>query len=117
MWLTAHPPVEVPGSIRTLYPSWDLTGRPALPASLADADVVHATNPAGVPPAGPADGSSRRCTIAVRRFPELFPSSWRWLYRAGLRAVERRADAIVVPSRSTADELLAETSIDPLACT
>src|SRR5882672_126070 len=53
--LAAHPfgsreAVVLPWGIRTLYPSWDLLGRPALPASLADVDVVHATNPAAVPP-------------------------------------------------------------------
>jgi glycosyltransferase involved in cell wall biosynthesis len=114
MWLLASQPVVVPASIRTLYPSWDLLGRPALPASLADATIVHATNPAAVPPVGP----DQRLVVTVhdlafQRLPELFPSKWRWLYRAGLRAAVKRADAILVPSQNTADDLVTTTSIQP----
>ena len=107
-----YPGVEVPHSIRTLYPSWDVLGRPALPASLDDADIVHATNPAAVPP---VRGDQRLVVtvhdLAFERFPELFPRDWRWLYRAGLRAAVKRADAILVPSQSTADDLLASTAL------
>ena len=107
-----YPGVEVPHSIRTLYPSWDTLGRPALPASLDDAAIVHATNPAAVPP---VHGDQRLVVtvhdLAFERFPELFPRDWRWLYRAGLRAAVKRADAILVPSQSTADDLIASTSI------
>lgn len=113
MPLLRQPPVVVPGSIRTLYPSWDLLGRPGLPSALAEADVIHATNPAAVPPI--RDGQRLVVTVhdlAFERFPELFPRRWRWLYRAGLRAAVKRAHAIIVPSRSTADDLLARTSID-----
>jgi glycosyltransferase involved in cell wall biosynthesis len=107
-----YPGVEVPRSIRTLYPSWDLLGRPALPASLDDAAIVHATNHAAVPP---VHGDQRLVVtvhdLAFQRFPELFPHDWRWLYRAGLRAAAKHADAILVPSQSTADDLTASTSI------
>lgn len=104
--------IEVPWSIRALYPSWDVLGRPALPASLADAAIVHATNHAAVPPVR----SDQLLVVTVhdlafQRFPELFPLDWRWLYRAGLRAAVKRADAILVPSQSTADDLMASTSI------
>ncbi|MGZ5213710.1 MAG: glycosyltransferase family 4 protein [Actinomycetota bacterium] len=113
-WLLAQPPIVVPGSIRTLYPSWDLLDRPALPPSLADAEIVHATNPAGVPPVR----ADQRLVVTVhdlafQRFPELFPHGWRWLYRAGLRAAVMRADAILVPSQSTADDLIDSTSVQP----
>lgn len=109
-----YPGVEVPRSIRTLYPSWDLLGRPALPASLDDVAIVHATNHAAVPPVH----KDQRLVVTVhdlafQRFPELFPRDWRWLYRAGLRAAVKRADAILVPSQSTADDLMASTSIQP----
>ena len=107
-----HEAIVLPWGIRTLYPSWDLLGRPALPASLADADIVHATNPAAVPPV--RDDQRLVVTVhdlAFQRFPELFPHDWRWLYRAGLRAATKRADAILVPSQSTADDLTASTSI------
>jgi len=111
--LLREPTVVLPGSIRKLYPSWDLLGRPALPSTLAHADVVHATNPAAVPPI--RDGQRLVVTVhdlAFERFPELLPRRWRWLYRAGLRAAIKRAHAIVVPSLSTAGDLLARTSID-----
>lgn len=107
-----YPGVEVPHAIRTLYPSWDLLGRPALPASMDDVAIVHATNHAAVPP---VHGDQRLVVtvhdLAFQRFPELFPRDWRWLYRAGLRAAVKRADAILVPSQSTADDLMATTSI------
>jgi glycosyltransferase involved in cell wall biosynthesis len=108
----SHDAVVLAWGIRALYPSWDLLGRPALPASLADADIVHATNPAAVPPVH--DDQRLVVTVhdlAFQRFPELFPHDWRWLYRAGLRAATKRADAILVPSQSTADDLTASTSI------
>ncbi len=109
-----YPGVELSRSIRTLYPSWDLLGRPALPASLADAAIVHATNHAAVPPVH----AGQRLVVTVhdlafQRFPDLFPRAWRWLYRAGLRAAARRADAILVPSQSTADDLVTSTSVPP----
>jgi glycosyltransferase involved in cell wall biosynthesis len=107
-----YPGVEVPHSIRTLYPSWAVLSKPALPASLDDAAIVHATNHAAVPP---VHGDQRLVVtvhdLAFQRFPELFPRNWRWLYRAGLRAAVKRADAILVPSQSTADDLIASTSI------
>lgn len=109
----AEPAVVVPGSLRRLYPSWDLLGRPTLPQTLAAAEVVHATNPAAVPPI--RRGQRLLVTVhdlAFERFPELFPRRWLWLYRAGLRAAVKRAHAIVVPSQSTADDLLSRTSID-----
>jgi len=114
MWLLSEPPIVVPRSIRTLYPSWAVAGRPRLPEALASADVVHATNPAAVPPAR----RDQRLVVTVHdlafdRFPELFPREWRWLYRAGLRAAARRADAILVPSESTADDVIRGSSVDP----
>ncbi|MFB3738873.1 MAG: glycosyltransferase family 4 protein, partial [Candidatus Velamenicoccus archaeovorus] len=105
---------ELPGTIRSLYPRWDLLGRPPLPPTLASADVVHATNPSAVPP--PAEGQRLVVTVhdlAFLSFPNLFPRRWRWLYRLGLRAAVRRADAILTPSRSTAEDLVSRTRVDP----
>jgi glycosyltransferase involved in cell wall biosynthesis len=105
--------VVVPGSIRSLYPRWALTGRPPLPIELAGCDVVHATNHAAVPPA--AEGQALVVTVhdlAFDRFPQAFPRSWRWLYRAGVRAASRRADAVVVPSRATAADLTRRHGVD-----
>lgn len=106
--------VEIPGSIKRLYPSWDLMSRPALPSTLSDCAVVHATNHVAVPPVG----SHQRLVVTVhdlafRRFPDAFDRRWRWIYAAGVRAATRRADAVIVPSRSTADDLVEKAGCDP----
>jgi len=105
---------ELDGSIRSLYPRWDLLARPPLPASLRSTDVVHATNHAAIPPAG----AGQRLVVTVHdlafdRFPSLFPREWRLLYRLGLRAAVRRADVIVTPSRNTAEDVVTRTDVDP----
>jgi glycosyltransferase involved in cell wall biosynthesis len=111
----AHLPLEeLNGSIRSLYPRWALTARPWLPERVRRLDLVHATNPAAVPPAAPG----QRLVVTVHDLaflvlPGTFPRAWRWLYRVGLRAAVRRADAIVTPSRSTAEDLLSRTRVDP----
>ena len=113
-WMRGFWVEELPWPIRTLYPRWDLLGRPALPASLQAADIVHATNPAAIPPTG--RGQRLVVTVhdlAFERFPELFPRAWRILYRLGLRAAVKRADAIITPSRNTAEDLLGRTKVDP----
>ena len=113
-WMRDHWVEELPSSIRSLYPRWDLLGRPPLPASLRAADLVHATNHAAVPPAG--EGQRLVVTIhdlAFEQAPSLFPRPWRLLYRAGLRAAVRRADAIITPSRNTAEDVLSRTDVDP----
>jgi glycosyltransferase involved in cell wall biosynthesis len=113
-WLRDHWVEELPASIRALYPRWNLLARPPLPASLASADVVHATNHAAVPPAG----RDQRLVVTVHDLafehaPNLFPRQWRLLYRTGLRAAVKRADAIVTPSRSTAEDILSTTDVEP----
>jgi hypothetical protein len=106
--------VVVDGSIRTLYPRWNLMGRPRLPEALRACDLVHATNHAAIPPA-----ASRQALVvtvhdvAFDVFPAAFPTSWRWLYRVGVRAAARRADVIVTPSRATASDLEQRHGVDP----
>jgi glycosyltransferase involved in cell wall biosynthesis len=105
---------ELPWTIRSLYPRWDLLGRPALPPSLRSVELVHATNPAAVPPV--ADRQRLVVTVhdlAFLYFPNLYPRVWQILYRLGLRAAVRRADAILTPSRNTAEDLLGRTRVDP----
>ena len=78
---------EIPGSIKTLYPQWDLLRRPALSSGLASADVIHAPLPAAIPPS--AQGQKLVVTVhdlAYELFPKMFPTSWRYLFRLGLRA-------------------------------
>jgi glycosyltransferase involved in cell wall biosynthesis len=113
-WIRRFPVVELSRSVRSLYPSWALVGRPALPASLGDSDLVHATNHAAVPPKGPG----QRLVVTVHdlaflRLPRLFPRGWAVQYRLALRAAVRRADAILVPSRATAEDLVSRTAVDP----
>jgi glycosyltransferase involved in cell wall biosynthesis len=99
---------------RRLYPGWNAFARPTLPESLASADVLHATSGVAVPPAG----TGQRLVVTIHdlaflRFPGLFPRRWRIVYRLGLRAAVRRADTILTPSRSTAEDLLSRTPVDP----
>ncbi|MGZ8604214.1 MAG: glycosyltransferase family 4 protein [Actinomycetota bacterium] len=113
-WMREHWVEELPQSIRSLYPRWNLLGRPPLPPSLREADVLHATSHAAVPPAG--DGQPLVVTVhdlAFESFPKLFPRTWRILFKLGLRAAVRRADAIVTPSRNTAEDILSRTHVDP----
>jgi glycosyltransferase involved in cell wall biosynthesis len=108
------PQVELGRGIRSLYPAWNLTGRPALPASLAGLDVLHAPSPVAVPPSG----SHQRLVVTVhdlafRLFPSLYPAAWRTMFRAGLRRAARRADAIVAVSRNTARDLVRLARVEP----
>ena len=105
--------VELRTPLRYLYPAWDLLGWPPLPAALNACGVVHVTNPAGVAPA--RRGQALIVTVhdlAFEHFPEAFPTAWLRLYRAGLRATVRRADAILTPSRFTADDVIRRTGVD-----
>ena len=114
-----RPPVDEDGwgvalrtPIRLLYPAWNLLGRPHLPRSLDGCAVVHVTNPAGVAPV--RRGQALVVTVhdlAFEHEPDAFRTRWLRLYRAGLRAATRRADAIVVPSRSAAEDVIARTGI------
>ena len=113
-WMAAFADEELAGSIRSLYPRWNLAGRPALPAPLRSADLVHAMSGSAIPPV--ADGQRLVVTLhdlAFDRYPGMFPRSWRAMYRLGLRAAVRRAHAIVTPSRSTAEDLLSRTNVEP----
>ena len=113
-WMNAFADEELAGSIRSLYPRWNLFGRPVLPAPLRSADLVHAMSGSAIPPV--ADGQRLVVTVhdlAFDRYPGMFPRSWRVMYRLGLRAAVRRAHAIVTPSRTTAEDVLSRTNVDP----
>jgi glycosyltransferase involved in cell wall biosynthesis len=112
--LRGFPVEELRAGIRSLYPRWNLTGRPPLPDALARMDILHAASAVAVPPAG--DGQRLVVTVhdlAFLAVPSYFPRQWRQVYRTGLRAAVRRADAIIAPSRSTAEDLLSRTKVDP----
>jgi len=113
-WMAPFPIDELPGSIRGLYPRWNVLGRPALPAPIRSAQLVHATSASAVPPA--SDDQRLVVTVhdlAFERYPGMFPRTWRAVYRTGLRATVRRADAILTPSRHTAEDVLSHTKVDP----
>jgi glycosyltransferase involved in cell wall biosynthesis len=106
--------VVVHGSIRAVYPGWNLARRPHLPSALAGHDVVHATNHAAICPADPGQGLVVTVhDLAFERYPRAFPTAWRWLYRAGVRAAARHADIVIVPSRATATDLERAHGVDP----
>jgi glycosyltransferase involved in cell wall biosynthesis len=112
-WMAAFPVKDLHQRMRALYPSWALTGRPALPAPLAAANVVHGPSPASVPP--PGDGQRLVVTVhdlAFRIYPSLFPPAWRNLFRLGLRRATKVAAAVLVPSESTARDLTRLTSME-----
>jgi glycosyltransferase involved in cell wall biosynthesis len=101
------PGVEIPWGFRILYPMWVVARRPRLPRSLEEARIVHATNHAAIPPV--RVGQRLVVTIhdlSFERFPELFPATWRWLYRRGLRVAIEEAAALIVPSESVRSELV-----------
>jgi glycosyltransferase involved in cell wall biosynthesis len=105
---------ELPASIRSLYPRWNLLAMPRMPSSLRSKEVLHATSPAAIPP---KSGDQRLVVtvhdLAFEEFPAAFNRKWRTMFRQGLRAAVRRADAIVTPSRNTAEDLLSNTDVDP----
>jgi glycosyltransferase involved in cell wall biosynthesis len=113
-WMSGFPNVGLDAEIRSLYPRWNLTGRPALPEALAAVDVIHAPLPAVVPPVR----YGQRLVVTVHDLafmvsPKMFPARWRMLYRLGLAAAVKRADAIVAPSRNTAEDLISRTKVNP----
>lgn len=114
LWTHRFPREELAHGIRTMYLGWNLTGRPHLPAGLASMDLVHAPSAVTVPPAS----RKQRLVVTVHDLaflvvPSCFPKRWRAIHRLGLRAAVHRADAIITPSRNTADDLLARTSAEP----
>jgi glycosyltransferase involved in cell wall biosynthesis len=105
-WMRDFPRVQLRHRIRTLYPSWALLGRPALPDPLGRADIVHAPLPSAVPPVG----RRQRLVVTVhdlafRLYPAMYPPPWRALYGLGLRRAIRHADMLLTCSSHTADDL------------
>lgn len=116
------PPLEMAGarhvhvarSIRTLYPSWNLSGKPALPHELDTADVIHAPAPVAVPPVR----RDQRLVVTVhdlafRLYPQAYPPAWRLLHRIGFRRAASTAAAIIAVSRHTAMDVARMAHVDP----
>jgi glycosyltransferase involved in cell wall biosynthesis len=107
-------PVVLDRGIRSLYPAWNLAGRPALPGPVSGLDVLHLPSQVAVPPPGPA----QRLVVTVhdlafRLFPSMYPPAWRTLFRAGMRRAVRLADALIADSRNTATDLVRLARADP----
>ena len=111
-WMHRYRLEELPGSIRRLYPSWAVARRPPLPPPLASTDLIHSPLPAAVPPKRP----SQKLVVTVHDLaflvhPGLYPVQWRLMYRMGLFRAVREADAVITPSRHTAEDLLRRSRI------
>jgi glycosyltransferase involved in cell wall biosynthesis len=112
-WTAGYPVETIDAPIRTLYPEWALLRRPTLPPGVAACDIVHSPVPAAAPPA--ATGQKLVVTVHDIAFlvqPKHFPRQWRLMYRAGLSRAVRSADAIITPSRHTAEDLARHTKAD-----
>jgi glycosyltransferase involved in cell wall biosynthesis len=105
--------IHLERGIRSLYPLWNWTGRPALPAPLDRMDVIHAPSPVAIPP---THGGQRLVVtvhdLAFRLYPRAYPPSWRLLHRAGFRRAVRKAAAMIAVSRSTASDIARLGGID-----
>jgi len=109
-WMSQYTVQELPWPIRRLYPSWSVTRRPSLPPPLDSIDIIHSPVPAAVPP----KARSQRLVVTVHDiafvvYPRLYPVQWRMAYRAGLFRAVREADAIITPSRHTAEDIMRRT--------
>ena len=106
--------IEIPRTIRTLYPLWNWLGRPPLPAELHSAEVIHAPSPVAIPP---VSGRQRLVVtvhdLAFRRYPKAYPAAWRFLHAAGFGRALRKADAVIAVSGSTASDLASVGRLDP----
>jgi glycosyltransferase involved in cell wall biosynthesis len=113
-WMRSFWTEELSEGIRALYPAWAVAGRPGLPSTLSNRDLLHAPSPVAVPP----KGSGQRLVVTIHDIaflthPDMFPPRWRMLFRAGLRRAVRTADAIVTVSNHTANELRRRARIEP----
>lgn len=96
------PVVTSPWPAPALVRLWDRgLGRPP-----GDGHVVHATSFA-VPPPGDAPLSVMVHDLAWRHFPDAYPPRGRRWHEAALRRARQRAQLLVVPSSTVADDLLA----------
>lgn len=105
-WMRRFWTEELTEPIQRLYPAWAIARRPRLPESLSRRDILHSPLPVAVPPPGPR----QRLVVTVHDVgflvhPDLYPRTWRLLYRAALLRTVRSAHAILAVSRHTAEDL------------
>ena len=105
--------VDLERGIRSLYPMWNWTGRPALPPLLGRPSVIHAPSPVAVPP---VRGNQRLVVtvhdLAFSLFPKAYPPAWRLLHKAGFRRALRAATAIISVSSNTASDVIRSGVVD-----
>lgn len=103
-----HPPVPVhhlPLPRAALYRSWHALRWPPVDlGARARADVVHATSPAVPPRSAPLVATVH--DLAFLDHPEWYTPRGVRFFRRGTDLARTRADAVVVPSRATADACL-----------
>lgn len=110
-WRTRLPVREAPLPRRVMYAAWQRLGLPrAEHVARARVDVCHATTWA-VPPTRAALVVTVH-DLAFLHGPELFTAHGNAFFRRALDDVRRRADAVIVPSRATADDCVA-AGLDP----
>lgn len=100
------PHIEVPWPSKVAFAAWSSIRRPRLPHDLDRAAIVHATNPATIPPVR----RHQRLVVTIHDLafedqPEAFPALWLRLYRRGLAIARTDADAIIAPSDYVAGRL------------
>ncbi len=105
------PPFEPPGPVRQLaiarpwlYETWNRFGRPRVERASGPIDVCHST--LAIPAGTRAPQVITVHDVAFVHHPERFTRHGVRVMRAGLERC-RRADRILVPSRSTRDDLIA----------
>ena len=106
---------ELGGWTRSLYPRWNLTGRPALPASIRSADLVHAMERVRSPARGRGPAPGRHgARPGVRPLSGPVPEGVESDVpaRAG-GGRPRRGRSTATPSRTTAEDVLSRTKVDP----
>ena len=112
-WMEQYRIEELPWTMRRVYPSWSVLGRPRLPEHIESADILHAPTPAGLPPSGPRQRSVVTVhDVAFLVRSDLFPRRWLWTYRAGLARAVRTADALIAVSRHTAEDVVRRAHAD-----
>jgi len=105
--------VRLPLPRPVLYDAWLRLSAPRLDrwsSALASAEIIHAPSPA-VPP---KDRRPLVVTVhdaAFKLFPDVYPRRGRRFHELGVDAAARRADFVIVPSRASADEIVALTAI------
>ena len=114
--------IEVAWPAKMAFAGWSTVRRPKLPHDLDRAVVVHATNPATIPP---VRGHQRLMVtihdLAFLDQPQAFPAMWLRMYRRGVAIARDEAAAVLVPSEYVAGRVreagieAARVHVTPLA--